>query len=53
MFEAYFHKSTLQSIIKEILDTNALISLKLNNHGNIEFNADYQNKVDFLNSDAV
>ena len=38
------------SIIKEILDTNALISLKLNNHGNIEFNADYQNKVDFLNT---
>lgn len=38
------------SIIKEILDTNALISLKLNNHGNIEFNADYQNKVDLLNT---
>lgn len=38
------------SIIKEILDTNALISLKLNNQGNIEFNADYQNKVDLLNT---
>ncbi len=36
------------SIIKEILDTNALISLKLNNQGNIEFNADYQNKTDLL-----
>ena len=31
------------SIIKEILDTNALISLKLNNQGYVEFNADYQN----------
>ena len=38
------------SIIKEILDTNALISLKLNSQGNIEFNADYQNKVDLLNT---
>ena len=38
------------SIIKEILDTNALISLKLNNQGNIEFYADYQNKVDLLNT---
>ncbi len=38
------------SIIKEILDTNALISLKLNNQGNVEFNADYQNKVDLLNT---
>lgn len=36
------------SIIKEIIDTNALISLKLNNQGNIEFNADYQNKIDLL-----
>jgi len=36
------------SIIKEIIDTNALISLKLNNQGNIEFNADYQNKTDLL-----
>ncbi len=36
------------SIIKEILDTNALISLKLNKQGNIEFNADYQNKTDLL-----
>ena len=36
------------SIIKEILDTNALISLKLNNQGNVEFNADYQNKSDLL-----
>lgn len=36
------------SIIKEIIDTNALISLKLNNQGNVEFNADYQNKIDLL-----
>ena len=36
------------SIIKEILDTNALISLKLNNQGNVEFNADYQNRTDLL-----
>jgi uncharacterized protein YydD (DUF2326 family) len=36
------------SIIKETIDTNALISLKLNNQGNIEFNADYQNKTDLL-----
>ena len=36
------------SIIKEILDTNALISMKLNNQGNVEFNADYQNKTDLL-----
>lgn len=36
------------SIIKEILDANALISLKLNNQGNVEFNADYQNKIDLL-----
>lgn len=36
------------SIIKDILDTNALISLKLNNQGNVEFNADYQNKTDLL-----
>ncbi len=36
------------SIIKDILDTNALISLKLNKQGNVEFNADYQNKTDLL-----
>lgn len=36
------------SIIKEIIDTNALISMKLNNQGNVEFNADYQNKTDLL-----
>ncbi len=36
------------SIIKEIIDTNALISLRLNNHNNIEFDADYQNKTDLL-----
>ena len=36
------------SIIKEILDTNALISLKLNNQGNIEFSADYQNPNDLI-----
>jgi len=31
------------SIIKEILDTNALIALKHNNQGNVEFLSDYQN----------
>ncbi|MFA5298057.1 MAG: DUF2326 domain-containing protein [Lutibacter sp.] len=36
------------SIIKEIIDTNALISLRLNNQGNVEFTADYQNKTDLL-----
>ncbi|GAB4202027.1 MAG: hypothetical protein Fur0023_07350 [Bacteroidia bacterium] len=36
------------SIIKEILDTNALISLILNNQGNIEFSADYQNPNDLI-----
>ncbi len=36
------------SIIKEILDTNALISLKLNNQGNVEFSADYQNPNDLI-----
>lgn len=36
------------SIIKEILDTNALISLKLNNQGNVEFTADYQNPNDLI-----
>ncbi len=36
------------SIIKKILDTNALISLKLNNQGNIEFSADYQNPNDLI-----
>lgn len=36
------------TIIKEILDTNALISLKLNKQGNVEFNADYQNQTDLL-----
>jgi len=38
------------SIIKEILDTNALISLKLNNQGNVEFTADYQNPNDLINT---
>ena len=38
------------SIIKEILNTNALISLKLNNQGNIEFTADYQNPNDLINT---
>jgi len=37
-------------IIKEILDTNALISLKLNNQGNVEFTADYQNPNDLINT---
>jgi uncharacterized protein YydD (DUF2326 family) len=36
------------AVIKEIIDTNALISLKLNKQGNVEFNADYQNKTDLL-----
>jgi len=36
------------SIIKEILDTNALISLKHNNQGNVEFLADYQNPNDLI-----
>jgi len=36
------------SIIKNILDTNALISLKLNKKGNIEFSADYQNPNDLI-----
>jgi uncharacterized protein YydD (DUF2326 family) len=36
------------SIIKEILDTNALISLKLNKQGNIDFSADYQNPNDLI-----
>jgi uncharacterized protein YydD (DUF2326 family) len=35
-------------IIKEILNTNALISLSINRQGNIEFNADYQNPNDLL-----
>lgn len=39
---------TFNSIIKEILDTTALISLKLNKQGNVEFNADYQNKTDLV-----
>jgi len=38
------------SIIKEILDTNALISLKPNNQGNIDFLADYQNPNDLINT---
>lgn len=38
------------SIIKEILDTNALISLKHNNQGNVEFLADYQNPNDLINT---
>ncbi|WP_209405230.1 DUF2326 domain-containing protein [Pseudozobellia sp. WGM2] len=36
------------SVIKEIINTNALISLKLNNQDNVDFNADYQNKSDLL-----
>ncbi|GAB6161913.1 hypothetical protein JCM12298_10720 [Desulfothermus naphthae] len=36
------------SILKNILDTNALISLKLNKKGNIEFSADYQNPNDLI-----
>ncbi|MBA7525985.1 hypothetical protein ES705_18145 [subsurface metagenome] len=36
------------SIIKKILDSNALISLNVNKQGNIEYNADYQNKSDLV-----
>jgi len=36
------------SIIKSILDSNALISLNINKRGNIEYNADYHNKSDLL-----
>jgi uncharacterized protein YydD (DUF2326 family) len=36
------------SIIKEILDTNALISIKLNKQGNVDFSADYQNPNDLI-----
>jgi len=35
-------------IIKEILNTNALISLSINKLGNIEYSADYQNPNDLL-----
>ncbi|WP_292247928.1 DUF2326 domain-containing protein [Mesonia sp.] len=35
-------------IIKEVINTNALISLKLNSQDNVDFNADYQNKTDLL-----
>jgi uncharacterized protein YydD (DUF2326 family) len=34
------------SIISEVLNTNALISIIQNNQGNIEYSADYQNPVD-------
>ncbi len=36
------------SIIKDILNTNALISLNINRLGNIEYNADYQNPADLI-----
>ena len=36
------------SIIKQILNSNALISLSLNKQGNIEYNADYQNQSDLI-----
>ena len=36
------------SIIKSILDSNALISLNINKQGNIEYNADYHNKSDLI-----
>ena len=36
------------SIITEVLNTNALISLKQNKEGNVEFSANYQNPVDFI-----
>lgn len=38
---------TFNYIISEILGTHALISIKQNKLGNIEFTADYQNKADF------
>ncbi len=36
------------SIIKTILDTNALLSLNVNKQGNVDFSADYQNKTNLL-----
>ncbi|MFH0733364.1 MAG: DUF2326 domain-containing protein [bacterium] len=38
------------NIIKEILNTNALISLKINTQGNIEYYAEYQNAAALLNT---
>jgi len=35
-------------IIKEILNTNALISLRTNKQGNVEYSADYQNPDDLI-----
>jgi len=39
-------RKTFNSIIKEILNTNALLSLKQNNQGNVEFEANIQNPKD-------
>lgn len=36
------------AIIKDILNTNALISLNINKQGNIEYNSDYQNPADLI-----
>ena len=36
------------SIIKDILNTNALISLNINKQGNVEYNSDYQNPADLI-----
>ena len=36
------------SIIKEVLNANAVISLSINRNGNIDFHADYQNPTDLL-----
>jgi uncharacterized protein YydD (DUF2326 family) len=39
-------RKIFNSIIKEILNTNALLSLKQNNQGNVEFEANIQNPTD-------
>ena len=39
-------RKIFNSIIKEILSTNALLSLKQNQHGNVEFEANIQNPMD-------
>lgn len=36
------------NIISDVLDTNALISIKQNSRGNIDFSADYQNPTDLM-----
>ncbi|SHI72976.1 Uncharacterized protein YydD, contains DUF2326 domain [Tangfeifania diversioriginum] len=41
---------TFNSIIYDILDTNALISITQNKQGNVEFDANYQNPEDLLST---